>query len=250
MTLHPTSRLLYAKHFKQPGISTKLSRQGLVFDCVITASERRDACLYGTDSAAPWRILAVQRPPTKVILNPESPTERELYTQLRPDADFNIVYGLSPDRTTRPRWTTDLDEGDVFFEGQECLLVAQCGADTIGFSKFGVFIRRDPEEEKTTNFEVLVDLVYVRPRCRGAGYGLDLSIACSRICDDVFKALLHAAPDGETISVGVFADFESEGGDRFVTYVIDKLKAAIDLAPIGHAGRHLRLKPVVFEGGY
>ena len=231
MTHQIESRLLYAKHFRQSGLWTKLTRRGLAFDRIITAEDRHDACLYGTDSTAPWRALAVQRPNTRVILNPESPSERDLYLQLLPGADFNIAWGLDPDRVSRHRWTAELGKDNIFTEGQCCLLVAECGPDVTGFSRFSVQIFRNPEaEEKTTRFSLHVDLVYVRPPDRGSGFGLDLSIAASRICCDVFAALLRASPVGESIEVCVFADFESEGGDRFVTYIIEQLEAAVELA--------------------
>jgi hypothetical protein len=100
-------------------------------------------------------------------------------------------------------------------------------------------------KEKTADVRIEPVLVYVSPRHRSKGYGIDLSIACAWICEDVLEATYRAVPAGTTISGVVYADYESKGGEKIGQFIHDCVTVKIDF--LRGLGRRRSVELVHFE---
>lgn len=122
----------------------------------------------------------------------------------------------------------------TFVQVQRLLLVATHKGQPCGFA---VMEFRCSQEEDSTELLVAfdLDLVYVPPKLRGKGFGLDLSIAAGLLAERFFLAVWRACKKGVTLVPVVNADLESSGGEAFVRQVYHKLEEArglvLDYAP-------------------
>lgn len=144
---------------------------------------------------------------------------------------ISLAYPFHGGQVAAP-WSAELGtqghDGPTFVQGQRLLLVATHRGQPCGFA---VMEFRCSQEEDSTELLVAfdLDLVYVPPKLRGKGFGLDLSIAAGLLAERFFLAVWRACKKGITLIPVVNADLESAGGEAFVRQVYEKLVVARDV---------------------
>ncbi len=199
--------LLRPQHFA--GLTTRLTRHGLMF--------RATSMMLFSDNAD-----AAQRPPISVEANPHNPSLAALKKYFKgqqcrhcPGEGINTQFAGLDKRAYERNWAVESDPEIGRSEGQEFVLVARALTTPmpIGFFSVDVRLTHDAEEHQL-EFYIEPVLVYVTPRRRGHGYGLDLSVACVWICDDILTAAYRAVPPHTVITGQIDADYESNGGEK------------------------------------
>jgi len=251
-----TVPLLKPKHFE--GLATQLTDQGLAFDIQIGPDVRADEVFEIADGEQEVEEVLAEleglRPYTRVIANPPQPSAQSLLKMLCdaqeslvPDESISIDYGL-PNEYVR-QWIRERTKDGDDSEGQQLVLVAFDKDTPVGYAGFEITLLRDNDESRIFLGHTL-ELVYVHPSQRGKGFGIDLSIACSRLCQDVLAATYRAAPFGYTIVPAVNADFESEGGERFTEQLALGLDFRADMLRMDGRRRSITITSTDVDAGY
>jgi len=249
-TAHIPKQVLGQKHFS--GLKTQLGETGIDFCSWIGPDDRE--CMFCNVEEVDPRFA--DRPSTKVVVNPRRPSLKTLEAFFRneqrrysPGEHVNVGYGLPTDeekrRVYRQTWTVETDM-DGIWEGQDLVVVA-FGPDTakpVGYFSFKVKVTLD-REDHVADLQIEPVLVYVSPRHRGNGYGIDLSIACALICEDLLEATYRAVPSGTTISGLVYADYESAAGEKIGHFIHECISVKVDL--IRDFGRRRSVDLIHFE---
>lgn len=226
----PGLPILRPEHFKNG--SVRLARTGLELDETISVEDRQ---MEVADIEEPHLIHLLEAPPTRIMLNPPQPSAKILRMQLeRAQANgiqhenFNIDYNL-PSPYARA-WVLEEDDSGRM-EGQDLVLVAfdRDRDRAAGYASLTARLLHPDPQEKVFFLSFIIHLVYVRPQCRGKGYGMDLSIACGYLCSGVLDAVYRAVPARKHIEASVQADFDSLGGERFADQVYSSLQEQKDL---------------------
>lgn len=247
---------LKPKHFD--GLATQLTDQGLTFDIQLRPADRTEEIFdIGDGEQEVEEVLAELeelRPYTRVIANPQQPSAHSLLKMLCdaqdslvPDESISINYGL-PEEYVR-QWSRECTRDGDDSEGQRMVLVAFDQDTPVGYAGFGITLLHDKDEGQIFLGHTL-ELVYVHPSQRGKGFGIDLSIACSRLCQDVLIATYRAAPSGYTIVPAVNADFESEGGERFTQQLALGLDFRADMLRMDGRRRSITITSTDVDAGY
>jgi GNAT superfamily N-acetyltransferase len=142
-------------------------------------------------------------------------------------------------------WVVEIDP-DGLWERQDLVAVA-FGPDSgkpVGYFSFKVKVALN-REQHAADLQIEPVLVYVSPRQRGNGYGIDLSIACAWICEDLLEAMYRAVPSGTSISGSVYADYESKGGEKIGQFIHDCISVKIDL--LRDVGKRRSIDLIHFE---
>lgn len=250
------SPLLKQKHFN--GLSTQLTDQGLHFDTQIGPDDRAEEIFEIADGENEVGDVLLElerlRPYTRVIANPQHPSAQSLLKMLSdaqdllvPGESISIDYGL-PSEYVR-QWIRERTKDGDDSEGQQMVLVAFDKDTPVGYAGFGITLLRDNDESRIFLGHTL-ELVYVHPCQRGKGFGIDLSIACSRLCQDVLAATYRAAPSGYTIVPAVNADFESEGGEKFTEQLALGLDFRADMLRMDGRRRSITITSTDVDAGY
>jgi GNAT superfamily N-acetyltransferase len=184
------------------------------------------------------------RPFTKVVANPKRPSPKSLLKRfqdvkdkLEPEETLSLGYGLKDQHDLN--WSRQRSEDGEDTEKQSIVLVAFDSDVPVGFASLSIALNHGPEDnEIALGLNIL--LVYVRPDYRGKGLGLDLSIASGLLCQDLLEATYRAAPARTTITPFIWADFMSEGGNRFTMQVAYMLTCHVDL--LSESGRRKSIK--------
>lgn len=222
--------ILRPKHFKTGLV--RFSHAGLEFDETISAYDRQ---MEVADIEEPRLVRLLEVPPTRIMLNPPQPSARILRMQLeRAQANaihhenFNIGYHLPS--VYEHAWVLEEDDAGSM-EGQDLVLVAfdRDRDRAAGYAGLTARMLYPDPKEKDFLLSFILHLVYVRPQCRGKGYGMDLSIACGYLCSGVLDAVYRAVPARTHIEANVEADLDSLGGERFIDQVYSSLQEQKDL---------------------
>lgn len=248
--------LLKPKHFL--GLDTQLNGQGLSFEVKIGAEERTEEILEiaDGDQDAEEVLSEIQRlrPYTTVIVNPKTcpagsllKIMRDAQKSLIPEEKISISHGLPSGYDIE--WSRERTTNGEDSEGQYLVLVAFDQEKPIGFAGLGINLchwRDDKQIYIGNSFE----LVYVHPAYRGKGFGIDLSIACGQLCQDIFVATYRAAPTGYTITPGIDADFESQGGERITWQLASALDYRADMLRLFGKRRSITVDSTNVDAGY
>jgi hypothetical protein len=193
------------------------------------------------------------REPTRIEINPRSfplsrlrdwLTKAERFKTI--DEQISVDYGL-------PKHTYDYRVSDEMVDrqrtlGQHLTLVAFDGRSPVGYAGI-VYSVTDLRKERHARLLIDLHLVYVDPRRRGQGYGLDLSVATSWAACDLLRALYSGVPSGTHISCVLEGDFESHGGKAFYDQIFDDLESARDLL-LDVDRRRVEIDEIEYEAGW
>lgn len=243
--------LLRSEHFE--GRRTQLAGTGLSFSSNIGPDEREMLTHFRGHTMRLMTKLDRVRPYTKVTLNPSRPSARTLSQLLSeaqkremPNEHISISHGL-PARYERAWRRGGAIENDS--EGQQLVAVAYDPFKPVGYAGWRVALTHDAHD-KGLFLSFSLDLVYVHPRRRLEGFGLDLAIACGMVCEDILYAIYRAVPPGTKIAPQISADYESKGGERFAMNLYDSLSnLAEDLSEFG-TRRSVSFDQVELDAGY
>jgi len=94
-----------------------------------------------------------------------------------------------------------------------------------------------------------VVVIYVRPRHRGRGYGVDLSVAGGWVIGDIVKTVVAAIPDGGSFRFNGMAEYLSRGGEHVCRALWDAAEAA-QAASSDPARPRLAFEPAILRVGY
>jgi len=247
--------LLRPEHFR--GLRTGFGSTGLTYSSHIGHSEREESCpgIGATDSDMLTHLdkLRDARPPSKVVVNPRTPSARELVHLLEsaeaglPDWQrFHLGLGI-PQEYVR-RWDCD-SVGSRETEGQIVVAVLFDPIAPIGSLDILISLTRDRVNHAVElSFEL--GLVYVRPDRRGEGFGLDLSVAGGHILRDVLSATYRAVAVGTTVSPHVSAELHSTAGERIANHLVDCLDFERDLLREFGRRRTVHVNATQLRAGY
>lgn len=221
--------LLTAQHFTEA--DADLISTGLAYDATRDENTRRHDAQFYADQPFCDAAHGPQSPiqgASRCAVHPIELTAKQLLARLKAGDEsptVNLSYGL-PSRWPREWAVHDEDYGPE--EGQEVVVVCfAADREPVGFASLVVCVSRDVEEQQV-DVRIEARMVYVTPSRRGQGFGLDLSVASGRIVASVLAATYRAAEPNWSIEPAVVASFESEGGEKFVNFLIEKLEVATD----------------------
>lgn len=248
--------LLKPKHFE--GLTTKLANQGLRFSTRIGHTEREEEIFVIGDGnhEVEDRLDKFKnlRPYTKIKANPRTPSARSLMqslheakTRLRPDESFSLSYGLPNSYSIKCDRQQTPDGLDI--EGQYMVLVALNGNTPVGFAGIDIELRHDIESKQIV-ISQSVHLVYVSPAYQGQSFGIDLSIACGHLCQDVLVATYRAAASNFTITPIVNAVFETAGGERFTQQLVSSLEFKTDILNAEGRRKSIKIERIEIDADY
>lgn len=248
--------LLQPNHFIEG--STTLRNNGLCFVRKICKDDRELEVydMKRRDVDGFLATIATVRPYTLVVLNPIDlpPTALLEYLTMGTensilDNGITIDYGL-PERYDM-HWKRDIN-AEYDFEEQYLVLVAFASnnVEPVGYLGFKPVISRDRSEPRQLFMLVELNLVYVIPSHRGQGYGMDLSIACSIVCQDILTALYRAVPPNTVVHPSVYADYESCGGKDCATQIKSSLDYCVEMLRESGKRRSVQLDNVELDAGF
>jgi GNAT superfamily N-acetyltransferase len=168
----------------------------------------------------------------RCVVNPLEPSKGSLYkafrrAQKQANVDFfNIGYGDEENSEYDTDWQVWRD-GEFLIEGQTVHLVGMQGRSAIGYASIGVSIYSD-EDRSWFSLTLSPHLVYVVPKHRGRGYGMALSVAAGWVGRELLEVLYRAVPARSSVGATVTADYDSEGGERFVEHLTASLEVTLD----------------------
>jgi len=246
--------MVRAEHFK--GFSTKLDGGSLSFDEVIHPGDREAACLaIGStfdETARLLEELADLRAPARVVVHPSKPSAAGLLRKLKrhqgdlPDEMIDVGYGLSESYSRA--WEREVGPADDI-EGQHVVAVIFDQRAAVGYCGLSISLIHD-REERSLYIRFEPQLVYVSPRHRKLGFGLDLSVACGLMCGDVLEAAYRAVPARTLIDGTVFADYESAGGEAFTQHLHACMEVTFDRLREWGGRRSIQLGRAELDAGY
>jgi hypothetical protein len=95
-----------------------------------------------------------------------------------------------------------------------------------GFFSFSLSLTRSIDYNY---FSVTLPLVYVRPGYRKNVYALDLTFSLSYFLRGIFESVFRRYRGKNELNIVVNADFESKGGERIVSFILEELEVEIDM---------------------
>jgi GNAT superfamily N-acetyltransferase len=201
--------MLQSSHFE----STTKFRDGTIhFDYYITRAER---ALFASASGK----SGDGKRATRIVINPALLSLDELRTLM-------IQAGRYAPEAYDAKWLYNEKEQ---VEGQRLVAIAYEGDTPVGYAAFRIRIGHAPGR-KTIRYLATVDVIYVDPRHRGRGFGIDLSCATGLVCAEVLHALLKAAPKNCEIRPVMHAEFVTDGRAAISRSIRDTLEFAREMA--------------------
>jgi len=201
--------MLQSSHFES---TTRFRDGGIRFDYYITRAER---ALFTSASSK----SGDEKRETRVAVNPASPSLDELGSLMIQAAR----YVPEPFDT---KWLYDENNQG---EGQRLSAVAYDGHTPVGFASFGIRIGHAPGR-KTIRYLATLDVIYVDPRHRSRGFGVDLSCATGLVCAEVLHALFNAAPKNSEIRLVMYAGFVPNGSAAICQSIRNTIEFAREMA--------------------
>jgi hypothetical protein len=237
-----------------------LDATGFAFDHIIRNPSRR----HLQKKLGPSRLSQIKklRSYSRVILNPSEVDSRALIKLVEEDQaaagineynDFSfgmfgvdeLPAGSSPKDKAKScsydmQWHFDFD-GLLNSESQTLVAVIFDPVKPVGFATFEIVLIH-PVENETDYYQLIYvwHLVYVLPSRRGEGFGLDLSLACAKISNDLLLGLSHTLPKGSVVSPMIHADLDSVGGEIFMR----EIEMAVGATIARHLGEYVTILPL------
>jgi hypothetical protein len=194
-----------------------------------------------------------RREPTRVEINPRRFSLRRVRDWLAEAERFkgcgekiSVDYGL-PKRSYDYRVSDEVVDGERTLS-QHLALVAFDRRSPVGYAGM-TYSMTDIPEDRHASLRVELQLVYVDPRRRGEGYGLDLSVATSWAACHLLRALYSSVRKGTRISCTLYGDFESESGETFYGQVFDDLQVERD-SLLDICRRCVDIEEIEYEAGW
>jgi GNAT superfamily N-acetyltransferase len=248
--------LLQPNHFMEG--STTLRNNGLCFVCKICKDDRELEVydMRRRDVDGFLAAIATMRTYTLVVLNPIDLSPTALLEYLTMGAENSILdngiaidYGLA--NRYDLRWKRRI-ENELDIEDQHLVLVAFAANNStpVGYLGFRPWINQDAKEPHLILLCFDLNLIYVQPRYRGQGYGMDLSIACGYVCQDILAAAYRAVPPNTKICPEVLADYESFGGEDCTLQVQNTLQSYVDFLRESGERKSVQLDNVELDAGF
>ena len=248
--------LLQPNHFIEG--STTLRNNGLCFVRKICKDDRELEVydMKRRDVDGFLATIATVRPYTLVVLNPIDLPPSALLEYLIMGSENSIMdngiaidYGL-PEKYDL-HWKRHI-ENELDIEDQYLVLVAFAANNStpVGYLGFRPWINQDAKEPHLILLNFDLDLIYVQPRYRGQGFGMDLSIACGYVCQDILAATYRAVPPNTKICTGVLADYESFGGEDCTLQAQNTLQSYVDFFRESGKRKSVQLDDVELDAGF
>jgi len=187
--------ILKHKHFNNK--VTQLKNGGLSFEMRIDAGIREN-CLKDLDgkylpTGEYIDRFSNMRGSSFVKINPQQTSSRTLLAIINKTQKANGEFWHSPipKYGYNLKWTrtycNDKQNSTLklYSEGQSFIAVVYDGRNPVGYSSFAIEVMNE-RCSRDYQFKVNVGMVYVLPNFRGKGYGIDLSVACSTLCGEVY----------------------------------------------------------------
>ncbi len=106
------------------------------------------------------------------------------------------------------------------------------------------------DEEHFVDLIVAADMVYVAPRFRRQGYGMDLSVATGWLLGELLEAIYAAAPAGSKLDVTLRADIYTTGGEHFANKLAECLEYGMDMLREYGRRRRIQVGSFSFDGDW
>lgn len=248
--------LVRPRHFHPRGW-LQLGPSGLRFSAKVHHRDREFECVVsGLDEPAIRDLLAssARREPASLVLNPRRPSLKAVVTHVGQDAAAAGRDGVSPMSGLQDlaieRWAFQARPGENYtVEGQSLLMVVVVDRRPVGFfsGSAELFVS---DEEHFVDLIVAADMVYVSPRFRGQGYGMDLSVATGWLLGELLGAVYAATPSGSTLDVTLRADIYTTGGEHFANKLAECLEYEMDMLKEHGRRRTVRIGRFSFDGGW
>jgi hypothetical protein len=243
--------LLKPEHFI--GATTSLTPRGLSFRAAIGHQEREGEVLTSDSEVFVERFAA--RRPSLCVVNPRVPSAAALKRKMEDaqststDSDLMLDFDYCGLGSYSYSWSATTDSDGFTFEGQRVAVVCYDSKQVVGCAGLGVHVVRQLGDAEV-RLALTADLVYVVPSRRGEGFGMDLSVACGLLVQDVLHALYRAVPTRAVLAATVRADYESAGGEAFTTHLRDCLDVQLDMLREYGKRRSVQIGGCVLDAGY
>lgn len=225
----------------------QLTDSGLAFEAQVDAQEREEHLeIAGAPLSAKRLQQIVRRPPTRCVVNPAELPPGELRRRMEANKrdKFNLGYQL-PETYDRA-WTPRPDELGPM-EGQAIVVVAFDGREPAGYALMELSVNR-LTRWRTVGIWAPLHMVFVDQSRRGRGFGIDLALAAGRLLQELVVATGRAMRAGWKLEATVYAEYESVGGERFATSLLESLELQFDL--LDEVRPDIRRGEVRLDAGY
>lgn len=192
---------------------------------------------------------------SKVLLSPRHISPQAVIQKFEADpptvlGNLNLRYGLT-DNNGRLSWDSPYqirnapDRTQV--ESIKSSFVTFQGSEPAGYFGFSIGFDRD---EEYASFTVGLSLIHVRPQFRHFGiHGLDLSIAVAKLSTSIYLGILKKYRGKTPINVAIEADFDSLGGEKIGTLILDEFHYLLELLQEGKPHLAMKAGEVIAEMG-
>ena len=182
-------------------------------------------------------LASLARQSTRCVVNPaELPAEelRSLLLASEPperNRDFDITDGI-PEEGYDAEWTGE-SSNVGYTEGQVLVIVAYADQTPVGYCGLNIMVGRSmPCNTVEAWIGVGVDMVYVMPRYRGQGRGLDLSIAAGLIVERIAAVCCRALPERSKLTASVFGECTTIRGDEVIVHLAEDLQNILEVSSV------------------
>lgn len=248
------SPLLKPKHFEE--LQAAMNNGGLSFKARLGVEDWIEhSTLFGTSDEDDQRLrgVATRRGLGRIVLNPINMPISEIkqvcelaHAALRKHEGINPSY-LLPNHYCR-KWTVDSRDHS---EGQKVVLANfDERRNFVGYAGMSIALHSPWVPGDSFTLSISIHLVYVLPKRRGSGYGLDLSIASGLLAADVLNACYLAVPSGSVIKPLVLADYENESGETFTLQVTRELCYEADMLKTYRRRPSVKIEAPSLSAGY
>jgi GNAT superfamily N-acetyltransferase len=204
--------------------------------------------------------IAGLRDYTRIVLNPRIPSAQNLLKLLQaeqqadlPAEKISIRYGIPQHQSKKLRsyervWSSGWRDG-ARDEGQHVVLVAYDSASPVGYLGMEISVVRERGTRDAYMFFSL-PLIYVAPRYRNQGFGIDLSVAAGQVASDLMQAVYRAVRPNAVISCTVSADYESKGGEATAEMVHTSLCLRSEILGESGSRKSIVVETPELDAGY
>ena len=79
---------------------------------------------------------------------------------------------------------------------------------------------------------------------------MDLSLACAALVSDIYLAVYNAIPNKSTLNINVDADYESDGGEKYIDVVFSEIEIVVELLQNKKIRKSITINDPQLEAGY
>jgi GNAT superfamily N-acetyltransferase len=229
-----TEPLLRGEHLKRLGVGIS----GLRLEERIHAQlrESRVGDLYRRPRES--FLASIAHRTTRCVVNPADLPADELRSLLlasepleERNGDIDLTDGL-PEESYEAEWTGDTCNVG-YTEGQALVVVAFADQEPVGYCGLSVMVGRSkPRNRVEAWFGVSLDMVYVMPRFRGQGRGLDLSIAAGLTVERIASVCCRALPERSKVTSSVSSECSTTRGEEILVHIAEDLQNILQITKI------------------